>query len=562
MRWACRRRPPTSPSRAGCGCRCATASTWSPTTTRRAPTTPAGTLLVRGPTAAASRSPALFGAVYAARGYHVVFQSVRGTFGSGGRVRPDGQRGRRRRRHRRLAARPAVVHRLVRHHRAVLPRLHPVGAADRPATGADGRGHHRRPARLQRTPGAPARSASTTSSAGATWCRHQEDPNRLRAAAPAGPRPAAGHRGIAGAAARRPPAAALLGDGAPWFESWLDHPDRDDPFWARVRLRDALDRAEVPVLLFSGWQDLFVDQTVEQYRHAARPRRDHRPDRRPVDARPDDDQGRPDRAAGIAGLARPLTSAARPPQRRSPVRVHVGRAGLARPARLAAGDARSTCCTSHPADGLADGRARRRRTRRTFVYNPADPTPTVGGRLLSPTGGYRDDTAARAPRRRADVHRRPAGRRPLRGRRCRCSSWRIRATTRTTTCSSGSARSTRTAAPATSATGTWRAAPDSGTVRIELDPVARTVPGRVTDPAADRRRLASPLPAQPGHRRISDPAQRLFATARHTVHLGAGIPADAARRVRSRRQPTERAHPPAISRQCRRRRARGRPRPG
>lgn len=36
----------------------------------------------------------------------------------------------------------------------------------------------------------------------------------------------------------------------------------------------------------------------------------------------------------------------------------------------------------------------------TFVHNPADPPPTVGGRLLSPTGGYRDDTALI---RRADV---------------------------------------------------------------------------------------------------------------------------------------------------------------
>ncbi len=28
----------------------------------------------------------------------------------------------------------------------------------------------------------------------------------------------------------------------------------------------------------------------------------------------------------------------------------------------------------------------------TFTYYPADPTPTIGGRLLSPEGGYRNDT--------------------------------------------------------------------------------------------------------------------------------------------------------------------------
>jgi putative CocE/NonD family hydrolase len=35
-----------------------------------------------------------------------------------------------------------------------------------------------------------------------------------------------------------------------------------------------------------------------------------------------------------------------------------------------------------------------------FTYQPADPTPTVGGRLLSGKGGYREDTALAA---RADV---------------------------------------------------------------------------------------------------------------------------------------------------------------
>src|SRR5258708_15372161 len=36
----------------------------------------------------------------------------------------------------------------------------------------------------------------------------------------------------------------------------------------------------------------------------------------------------------------------------------------------------------------------------SFTYYPADPTPTIGGRLLSPDGGYRNDTRLA---RRADV---------------------------------------------------------------------------------------------------------------------------------------------------------------
>ncbi len=45
---------------------------------------PAGTLLVRGPYGRRYPFSALFAGTYASRGYHVVFQSVRGTFGSGG----------------------------------------------------------------------------------------------------------------------------------------------------------------------------------------------------------------------------------------------------------------------------------------------------------------------------------------------------------------------------------------------------------------------------------------------------------------------------------------------
>lgn len=50
--------------------------------------TPAGTLLVRAPYGRRFPFTIFFGSIYAARGYHVVFQSVRGTFGSGGTFTP------------------------------------------------------------------------------------------------------------------------------------------------------------------------------------------------------------------------------------------------------------------------------------------------------------------------------------------------------------------------------------------------------------------------------------------------------------------------------------------
>src|SRR4029078_13298833 len=57
----------------------------------------------------------------------------------------------------------------------------------------------------------------------------------------------------------------LLGTGAPWFESWLEHPEHDDPHWAPLQLHQALERTQIPVLLLSGWQDLFLEQTLAQY---------------------------------------------------------------------------------------------------------------------------------------------------------------------------------------------------------------------------------------------------------------------------------------------------------
>ncbi len=44
-----------------------------------------------------------------------------------------------------------------------------------------------------------------------------------------------------------------------------------------------------------------------------------------------------------------------------------------------------------PTGRLGDA-APRNRARIEFTYNPADPTPTIGGRLSSPEGGYRNDT--------------------------------------------------------------------------------------------------------------------------------------------------------------------------
>ena len=49
----------------------------------------------------------------------------------------------------------------------------------------------------------------------------------------------------------------------------MDHPQASDPFWAPMQCGAALERITVPVLLVGGWQDLFIEQTLEQYRTLA-----------------------------------------------------------------------------------------------------------------------------------------------------------------------------------------------------------------------------------------------------------------------------------------------------
>ena len=295
-----------------------------------------GTLLVRGPYGRGWPISGLFGAVYAARGYHVLVQSVRGTFGSGGDFTPIDQRSGRRRRHGGVAARAALVHRLVRHRRAVLPGLHPVGAADRSAARDEGGGDRRRPARPQRTTSWGTGSFSLNDFLGwSDLVAHQEDPGQAARSRPAaagaagggqsGERVATG-RGRPGTARRRRAVVRIL--------ARTSRPER--PVLGRAPVhRSARPRAD------PGAADQRLAGPVSATDAGAvpapaPPRSPSRIDGRAVDPHPHDDQGRPDRDPGIAGLAR------HPPGRQR----HGRRA--ARCGSTSTATAGSTCPTGHP----------------------------------------------------------------------------------------------------------------------------------------------------------------------------------------------------------------------
>ena len=178
-------------------------------------------------------------------------------------------------------------------------------------------------------------------------------------------------------------ASTFLGGRAPWYTDWVTRPDPRDPFWAPMQHGAALDRVEVPVLLFGGWQDIFLEQTIHQYL---------RLHERGVDVAMT--IGAWSHVDTVAkGL--PITTretwdwleehvAKRAGRRRtSPVRVYVTGAGAWRdlptwPPRTSAQawflhPGRRLSPDPPPADGPPS----------SFTYDPANPTPTIGGPLLS-----------------------------------------------------------------------------------------------------------------------------------------------------------------------------------
>jgi uncharacterized protein len=187
--------------------------------------------------------------------------------------------------------------------------------------------------------------------------------------------------------------ATIGGDAVPWYGDWLAHPDSSDPYWAGYSAAAALDRVAVPTLLVTGTHDFFAEQTMRQY-HVLR--------QRGVTAaltlgpwtHMNIDMGVAIRES-LAWLDAYAdgNEAARPP-RRLPVRAWVSGAGYWRelPDWPPAGTV-PTILHLQAGGGLTAEQPDSDDAS-VFTYDPADPTPSVGGRLMSMrTGGAQDNAA-------------------------------------------------------------------------------------------------------------------------------------------------------------------------
>ena len=185
------------------------------------------------------------------------------------------------------------------------------------------------------------------------------------------------------------------GQPAPWFDEWLAHPDLSDAYWDRYRATPAVHSSTVPTLLIGGWQDWFVEQTLYQYAAL----RDRGVDvgltvgpwaHLTIDAA----VTTPESLAWLSTHL-PVDGAPPAPPRPGRVRVHVTGANTWRTMPDWPPPTIDHTWYLTPDGGLADD-APAEPGATTFRYDPMDPTPSVGGRVLAGSAGQRDNTELEA----------------------------------------------------------------------------------------------------------------------------------------------------------------------
>jgi uncharacterized protein len=230
---------------------------YAPVTAEPRPTVLLRTPYGRGPNFAMMARP------YAERGYHVLLQSARGTFGSGGTFTP------------------AVSEAADGHDTVAWLRGQPWFNGKLVVTGPSYLAFAAWALALDPPPELTAVAVQISphdlASAGfgrgpfelfnlLSWSDLMASQERFGAARMMW-RTMTAERRLAAAMDRLPVAASgtELADRTPWYLDWFAHADRGDPYWAEYSAAAALERITVPTLLISGWHDFFAEQTMAQY---------------------------------------------------------------------------------------------------------------------------------------------------------------------------------------------------------------------------------------------------------------------------------------------------------
>ncbi|MFE2288550.1 CocE/NonD family hydrolase [Streptomyces sp. NPDC059443] len=181
-------------------------------------------------------------------------------------------------------------------------------------------------------------------------------------------------------------------DEVPWLDEVMTHPDAEDPYWHGASLGEVAERHTVPTSLITGWHDALADQTFEQYDRLRRAGCETSLLVGPWTHTSALQQGWPEVFAESLAWLRAHLCADPSGLRPTKVRVHVG----GEEAWRDMDDWPSASTTVSPWFPTEQGHLIQQPPTdsaplTSFRYDPSDPTPSLGGPLLSRTAGPRDN---------------------------------------------------------------------------------------------------------------------------------------------------------------------------
>ncbi|MET9604976.1 CocE/NonD family hydrolase [Streptomyces sp. NPDC006512] len=206
-------------------------------------------------------------------------------------------------------------------------------------------------------------------------------------------------RVLRGPTAAAPPQgsyAAALGGEPPWLDGVIAHGDPEDPYWRGASTARAAEGPGVPTALITGWHDVLAGQTFEQYARLRRAGRESSLLVGPWTHASALRQGWPEVFAESLAWLRAHLCSDPSGLRPTPVRVHVGGEDVWRDLDAWPQSPETTSWFPAPDGHLIRQAPAGSAPLASFRHDPADPTPSVGGPLLSLGAGPRDNTALEA----------------------------------------------------------------------------------------------------------------------------------------------------------------------
>ena len=176
---------------------------------------------------------------------------------------------------------------------------------------------------------------------------------------------------------------------APWLRELISHPDLSDPFWEIRHTDAALERVRTPVRLIGGWQDLVLTHTMRQYEVLHERGLDVTLTVGPWIHQRTVVGGEGELAGGnLDWLAEHLAGE---PVRRRHQPVRIGITGADEWREYPEWPPPGAELTHYLQQGGQLAEQQPQQGISSFVFDPAQPTPTVAGPLIDNSAGVRDN---------------------------------------------------------------------------------------------------------------------------------------------------------------------------